>query len=648
MILRLDPVSGRIVHRFDGFPAAIGGAAGDGAMWVSSAGGLSRIDASTNTVTATARLPQPLWAPAVGGGFVWAANEAKGETYKVDQRGTVVATYATGDGARKVNFSAGSAWVTNQDAGTVTRIDAVTGARTSVATHHTVAAAAAGAGRLLVEVGDRRSYVETFDALAGSVARFVVPVDAFHPTDPALAVNPFAVQAEQATLAGLLNYPDAPAPAGNRLQPEIAAAMPALTPDRRTYTFTIRPGFRFSPPSGEASPRRASAAGSSTRWRPRSGTAHRADDCSTMCAERGPTTRAARRGSAGCARTAPRLAITLERPSPDFLQRLSLPYFAPLPAGVPNVAGGAGDLPPPAAGPYYAADAINGEYMLLKRNPYYRGSRPHALDAIVLRQGIDPARAVEQVERGEWDGVALDDPLLAPAGPLSRRAGAYSPTVLPATALRRVQRSPWPVRLSARPPRGRRCARAQLARRRARPRARARAAPTGHRRDATDHPSRGSVLASTVTAVMAVEPGCDACERAYPLVRAALAGVGIAVRRRAGGLAEVRRRPHAFDLLLDRRGARVPGPRDLPRPRADRRDAERVAPATTVVALRQLRPLSGTAREHAAIALAVQLAERDAPVAALGHPAIGQLLSARLGCRVPSRFGVNLAALCLR
>ena len=59
------------------------------------------------------------------------------------------------------------------------------------------------------------------------------------------------IQAEQATLAGLLNYPDAPAPAGLRLQPEIAAAMPALAPDRRTYTFTIRPGYRFSPPSGE-------------------------------------------------------------------------------------------------------------------------------------------------------------------------------------------------------------------------------------------------------------------------------------------------------------------------------------------------------------------------------------------------------------
>ena len=83
----------------------------------------------------------------------------------------MIATYATGDGARKVDFSAGAAWVTNQDVGTVTRIDARTGAQRSFATHHTVSSAAAGAGRVLVEVDDGRSYVEDLDALKGSVAR---------------------------------------------------------------------------------------------------------------------------------------------------------------------------------------------------------------------------------------------------------------------------------------------------------------------------------------------------------------------------------------------------------------------------------------------------------------------------------------------
>ena len=56
---------------------------------------------------------------------------------------------------------------------------------------------------------------------------------------------------EFATCAKLLNYPDAAAPDGWNLQPEVAASMPEVSPDGRTYTFTVRPGYRFSPPSNE-------------------------------------------------------------------------------------------------------------------------------------------------------------------------------------------------------------------------------------------------------------------------------------------------------------------------------------------------------------------------------------------------------------
>jgi ABC-type oligopeptide transport system substrate-binding subunit len=35
------------------------------------------------------------------------------------------------------------------------------------------------------------------------------------------------------------------------LIPEVAQSLPDRSPDGRTYTFKIRPGFRFSPPSNE-------------------------------------------------------------------------------------------------------------------------------------------------------------------------------------------------------------------------------------------------------------------------------------------------------------------------------------------------------------------------------------------------------------
>jgi ABC-type transport system substrate-binding protein len=42
-----------------------------------------------------------------------------------------------------------------------------------------------------------------------------------------------------------------PGAAGSQLIPEVAQSLPAVSPDGRSYTFTIRPGFRFSPPSND-------------------------------------------------------------------------------------------------------------------------------------------------------------------------------------------------------------------------------------------------------------------------------------------------------------------------------------------------------------------------------------------------------------
>ncbi|HEY6888341.1 MAG TPA: BTAD domain-containing putative transcriptional regulator [Solirubrobacter sp.] len=647
LIVRIDRASGRVVHRFHGFKDVFGGgAAAAGAVWVSSEAGLVRIDAASNTVTAIAKLPQPLYGPTVGGGFAWAANEAKGETYKVDQHGKVVATYATGDGAKKVDFSAGAAWVTNQDVGTVTRIDAVTGARREFATHHTVSSAAAGAGRLLVEVHDQRSIVEHLDALKGAVARLVVPLYATEEPDTALARDPFAIQAEQATLAGLLNYPDAAAPAGLRLQPEIAAAMPAVAPDRRTYTFTIRPGYRFSPPSGEPVTAESFRRGIEHAVSPALG--ERAPGARILGdvlgahayhAGRAPHIRGLRARGAT-------LQVTLIRPSPDFLKRLSLPYFAPLPTGATDVPGGTPDEAHPTAGPYYPAARINGEYLLLKRNPYYRGPRPHALDAIVLREGIDPARAIARVRSGAWDGVALEDDSIAP---LARHAdAAYGAAVLPETRFVafNARRGPF---ASARTRRAAAFALSgaalapvwQLA-------ASSALLPPGI---ATTRPvtlARPPRPLPTVTAVMAVTGGCKACRRSYVLARGALARVGITLTRRTASVAAVRRRPQAFDLLLTSSTLEYPDPASFLDRMLTVAMPSTWLPTTTRSALRRVQRLRGAARDAAASDLATRLAEHDAPVVALGNPAIGQRFSARLSCRISPRFGVDLAALCLR
>src|SRR5207253_4769786 len=76
-------------------------------------------------------------------------------------------------------------------------------------------------------------------------------VDDVDSMDPALADGGVSRKLLYATCAGLVNYPDKAGPAGSQLRPEVAQALPTRSPDGRTYTFTIRRGFRFSPPSGQ-------------------------------------------------------------------------------------------------------------------------------------------------------------------------------------------------------------------------------------------------------------------------------------------------------------------------------------------------------------------------------------------------------------
>src|SRR5262245_47349290 len=62
--------------------------------------------------------------------------------------------------------------------------------------------------------------------------------------DPAITVC--AGVALSTPCALLMQYPDKPVPEGKRLVPEVAAGYPNVSPDGRTYTFTIRNGYRFS------------------------------------------------------------------------------------------------------------------------------------------------------------------------------------------------------------------------------------------------------------------------------------------------------------------------------------------------------------------------------------------------------------------
>ena len=250
-LLRVDPTTGAVQHRVGNLSDAYIVAYGDGAAWVSAYDSVARVDAATNTVTRVP-LPPPIAEIVAGGGFGWASNEARGRLQ--DRSGWADRPHLRDrSGAREMSYADGTLWVVNQDIGTLTGIDAATGARRTFRFGHPLEAVAALHGKLLVEINQGRYYDDRINALTGKVVRLIDPTYEFDHPDPAISgngfVHSFMFQAERATCAPLLAYPDAPPPRGQMLVPEVAAAVPTLSADRRTYTFTVRDGFRFAPPS---------------------------------------------------------------------------------------------------------------------------------------------------------------------------------------------------------------------------------------------------------------------------------------------------------------------------------------------------------------------------------------------------------------
>jgi ABC-type transport system substrate-binding protein len=355
-----------------------------------------------------------------------------------------VGTYHTGEGADSPSLSNGVVWVGNSDVGTVTGHRSVTGTQTTYRFRHPIGSLLAGAGKLFVELKYGRTYEDRIDALQGRVVKLLVE----GVTEPQLELDPaqssntnLTYQIEFATCASLVRYPDSPAPAGWIVQPEVAAALPDISADGRTYKFTIRPGYRFSPNSNEPVTAETFRQSIERALSPKIGGFIGGRTVGSYFVGDIQGERAFLAGKqqhiSGLRAQGDTLTISLIRRSPDLLERLAMPWFCPVPTGTPVVPEGAvvavqPGLPGgassaemvPSAVPYFVAENFGGEYTILKRNPNYHGPRPHAPDAIALRLGIDPGQAVARVEDGSWDGITyLGDAVIDPDGQVAKRWG---------------------------------------------------------------------------------------------------------------------------------------------------------------------------------------------------------------------------------
>jgi YVTN family beta-propeller protein len=398
LLTRLDSATGH-VDSFDpnSGPAAI--ALGAGAVWLTDTEGnnVTRVDPTTGLLT-----PIPVGngptGIAVGEGGVWVAYSLEDKIARIDPATpSVTDTIPVGHSPASVAVGAGSVWVADSGDGTVTRIDPRTKkVQARIPVGGSPQAITIADGHVWVTV-DAQTIKPTRLASGGGTLRIESQLDVSS-IDPARG-GLF----QYGACANLLNYTDQSGPAGSRLIPEVAKALPALSADRRTYTFAIRNGFRFSPPSNEAVTAQTFKTTIERSLNPRmhSGDARAFSDIAGAAAY----TAGKASHISGIAVRGETLKIRLLAPAPDFPASVTQPIVCAVPSNTPIDLKGLGTLP--SAGPYYVKSFTPGQGVLLARNPNYRGSRPHRFAHIELAVKIPYQRAVADVQAGTADYTSL-------------------------------------------------------------------------------------------------------------------------------------------------------------------------------------------------------------------------------------------------
>jgi ABC-type transport system substrate-binding protein len=232
---------------------------------------------------------------------------------------------------------------------------------------------------------------------AGGTIRYDLDTDVDF-TDPALAYYVPSWEIEYATCLKLLNYPDANGARGSQLVPEAAVGFPRVTNGGRTYDFTVGAGFtRFS--DGTPVTAQSFAAALDRVLDPKMqspGSGFYSDIVGAQARLDGKAATVS-----GIKVRGSHLQVTLTHSAPDFLARIAMPFVCAIPPNLPHDPNGVTTLP--GAGPYYVAARTPNKSITLKRNPYYKGKRPHNPDTIQYTIGNSLDATLLRLESGQVD-----------------------------------------------------------------------------------------------------------------------------------------------------------------------------------------------------------------------------------------------------
>jgi len=251
-----------------------------------------------------------------------------------------------------------------------------------------------------------------------------LPVTDIDDVDPSIAYGTTTWHIQYSTALKLLNYPDAAAPRGSRLIPEGASSY-KVSNSGKTYTFTIRPGFRFS--TGQ----RVSAANYAFAINRALGRDLQSPAFQFIADANGTNIVGAQDVRDGKAATASgvkargnKLTISLTKADATFLAKITMPFFQAMPTSLSKtdkVINVDGSHPLGAAGPYYIASREPNRLVTLKKNPNYAKNvarkykrRPANLSQINIKTATNLEASYQEVQANQAD-YTYDVPPTAPA-----------------------------------------------------------------------------------------------------------------------------------------------------------------------------------------------------------------------------------------
>jgi peptide/nickel transport system substrate-binding protein len=223
--------------------------------------------------------------------------------------------------------------------------------------------------------------------------------------DPALAYFTDTFGAiGYATCAKLYSYPDKAGAAGSQIIPEVAAGNPSVSRDGKTYTIKLKSTYRFHNGTPiraanfveafnrDANPKMQSPA-----------TSYMTEIVGAEAAISGKASKI----SGVRAVNPTTIQFRLTKPLPDFVARLTMPFFCPVRVGEAIEPDGINN--PLGSGPYYVAERTVNRQLVLAKNRFYRGPRPANVDRIVWTIGpsLEACRLNTERDVTDWcvDGV---------------------------------------------------------------------------------------------------------------------------------------------------------------------------------------------------------------------------------------------------